>query len=200
MTIYVTKRKSTSFARRIYRNHYGQIPKDITGRSYDIHHIDGNHSNNDPTNLKAVTIQEHYNIHYDNQDWGACYAIALRMSKSPELIAGLASLSNNERITNGTHNWQKRPDGTTAIGDAFDSGDRTHVGRKNPRFDNNIYRFKNNHTGETVAMTQYDFVNTFSLSKSAVCSMLKNKKGHKTVKGWSVVREPDLHQLSRNYD
>lgn len=200
MTIYVKKRKSTSFARRIYRKHYGQIPKDDNGRSYDIHHIDGDHSNNDPVNLKAVPIQEHYNIHYNNQDWGACYAISLRMSKSPELIAGLASLSNVERIKKGTHNWQKRSDGTTTIGDAFKSGHRTHIGRKNPRFDNNIYNFKNNYTGEKVSMTQYDFVNNFGLNKGAVCSMLKNKKGHKTVKGWEVVREPDSHQLSHNCD
>ena len=50
--------------RKIYEDHYGQIPLDEEGRSYDIHHIDGNHNNNDISNLKAVTIQEHYDIHY----------------------------------------------------------------------------------------------------------------------------------------
>lgn len=31
--------------RRIYEQHYGPIPKDEQGRSYEIHHIDGNHNN-----------------------------------------------------------------------------------------------------------------------------------------------------------
>ena len=191
MTIYKTKRKSTTFARRIYTKNHGQIPKDSLGRSYDIHHIDGNHENNDPENLKAVTIQEHYDIHYSNNDWGACYAISLRMNKSPKLIAELASLTNLERIKCGTHNFQKRDDGTTAIGDAFKTGIKNHIGRKNPRFDNNIYHFRNVNTKEIVSMTQYDFTCTFNLNKGAVCSMLKNKKGHRTVKGWEVVKELD---------
>ena len=57
--------------RKIYESHFGPIPKEKNGRSYDIHHIDGNHSNNSPENLRAVTIQEHYNIHYEQEDWYA---------------------------------------------------------------------------------------------------------------------------------
>ena len=188
MTIY---RKSTSFARRIYKKHYGEIPKDTLGRSYDIHHTDGNHSNDDPTNLIAVSIQDHYDIHYAKCDWGACYAIALRMKKSTKLIAELASRSNNERIENGTHNWQKRPDGSTAIGDAYKAGLRTQVGRSNSRFDKTMYNFIHNSTGNKVTMTQYDFVHSFNLNKGAVCSMIKNHKGHRTVKGWQIFRELD---------
>jgi len=59
MTIY-----NTTNYRKIYEQYYGPIPRDEQGRSYEIHHIDGNHSNNDPTNLKCVSIQEHYDIHY----------------------------------------------------------------------------------------------------------------------------------------
>jgi hypothetical protein len=188
MTIY---RKSTSFARRIYKKLYGKIPKDILGRSYDIHHIDGNHSNDDPTNLIAVSIQEHYDIHYAKCDWGACYTIALRIKKSAKLISELASKSNKERIANGTHNWQKRLDGSTFIGDAYKAGLRTQVGRSNSRFDNTTYTFIHNPTGNNVTMTQYDFVKSFNLNKGAVCSMIKNHKGHRTVKGWQVVRELD---------
>lgn len=43
--------------RKIYENHSGSIPK-----GYEIHHIDGNHSNNIPSNLMAVTAEEHYNL------------------------------------------------------------------------------------------------------------------------------------------
>lgn len=33
-----------------------------------IHHIDGDHSNNDPDNLLACTAEEHWQIHYDQGD------------------------------------------------------------------------------------------------------------------------------------
>lgn len=53
----------TNIYRKIYESHYGPIPIDETGRTYEIHHIDGNSENNDISNLKCVSIQEHYNIH-----------------------------------------------------------------------------------------------------------------------------------------
>ena len=62
MTIYTGKNY-----RKIYKQYYGPIPKDEFGRRYDIHHIDGNHDNCDASNLKAVTIQEHYDIHYQQE-------------------------------------------------------------------------------------------------------------------------------------
>lgn len=39
--------------RKIYENHFGPIPKDKDGRSYEIHHIDGNRKNNEISNLKC---------------------------------------------------------------------------------------------------------------------------------------------------
>ena len=63
---------ATDNYRKIYETHYGPIPIDEEGRTFDIHHIDGNHSNNSPQNLKAVTIKEHYDIHYLQEDWSAC--------------------------------------------------------------------------------------------------------------------------------
>lgn len=50
----------------------------------DIHHIDGNHNNNTPSNLQAVTLQEHYNIHKSQNDHYACYMIGLRMEVPPD--------------------------------------------------------------------------------------------------------------------
>lgn len=91
--------------RKIYRDYYGPIPKDQDGRSYEIHHIDGDHSNNDISNLKLVTIQEHYDIHYAQHDWGACYKIGIRMKLTPEELSCLATQSNLMRVKNGTHPW-----------------------------------------------------------------------------------------------
>jgi hypothetical protein len=95
----------TNRYRKIYENHYGEIPKDETGRSYEIHHIDGNHSNNDPTNLTCITIQEHFDIHKEQKDYGACFLIGQRMKLSPMEISALSINANNQRIQNGTHNW-----------------------------------------------------------------------------------------------
>jgi len=100
MTIY----RKTNY-RKIYEDHYGPVPKDSDGRSYEIHHIDGNHKNNDPNNLKCVTIQEHYEIHYSQGDWGACAKIAQRMEVAPNQLTELAKLHNKQRLEDGTHNF-----------------------------------------------------------------------------------------------
>jgi hypothetical protein len=107
--------------RKIYENHHNMIPKDESGRTYDIHHIDGNHGNNSPENLVALSIQDHYDIHYNNGDVGACLIMADRMKISPEERSRLGSLANKiiherlgkdhpiiknntERLLDGTHN------------------------------------------------------------------------------------------------
>lgn len=94
--------------RKIYEKHYGTIPKDDNGRSYDIHHLDGNHSNNDPVNLRAITIQEHYDIHRQQQDWGACLLLAKRMKISTEERSEIATFHNTKRVSNGTHPFLKK--------------------------------------------------------------------------------------------
>lgn len=94
--------------RKIYEQYYGPIPKDDEGRSYEIHHIDGNHSNNDPLNLKAVTIKEHYDIHYSQGDFGACGLMVAqkRLFMTGEEFSNLARKSALARSEQGTHNWQ----------------------------------------------------------------------------------------------
>ena len=82
--------------RKIYEEYYGiKIPKLM-----EIHHIDGNHYNNEINNLKLVTWQEHYDIHYSQGDWAACLLISGRHSIPPEERSRLASLAatkaNNE--------------------------------------------------------------------------------------------------------
>ena len=95
--------------RKIYEQHYGPIPYDQDGRRYEIHHKDGNNNHNDPSNLQAVTIQEHYDIHYAQQDWAACLMIARRMKLSPGELSELArknTIRKNQReLAAGTHNF-----------------------------------------------------------------------------------------------
>jgi len=92
--------------RKIYEEHFGEIPKDSLGRSYDIHHIDGDCHNNDISNLKAVSIEDHYRIHKEQGDWGAAWAVAKRMNITPEEKSEITRNMNLERAKNGTH-WSQ---------------------------------------------------------------------------------------------
>jgi hypothetical protein len=65
--------------RQIWKNHYGKIPKDENGISYQIHHIDGNRFNNNIENLMCVSIMEHYEIHLKQGDFAAAHVIKTKM-------------------------------------------------------------------------------------------------------------------------
>ena len=96
--------------RKVWEDHHGPIPKDSNGVSYEIHHIDGDPSNNSIENLACVSIEEHYNIHYEQKDYGAAFLIAGRMNRTPDEISEIASkagkASAEKMLKNGTHNFQ----------------------------------------------------------------------------------------------
>lgn len=134
----------TTNYRKIYQNHFGPIPVEEDGRTFEIHHIDGNHLNNDPSNLTAVTLQEHYNIHYNQGDTAACLLMAgQRMDLSVNELSKLSSKTQRKRVENGTHHFLdgsiqkkaahrrieegtfhllKRPDGTSLASDRVAAG------------------------------------------------------------------------------
>jgi hypothetical protein len=72
------KKQTNRGYRKIYESVYGPIPKGC-----DIHHKDKDHTNNNIENLQCVTLQEHFDIHFQQEDWGACYMLAKRL-KIPE--------------------------------------------------------------------------------------------------------------------
>lgn len=94
---------ATKHYRKIYEEHYGLIPVDEEGRTYEIHHLDGDHSNDDPHNLIAVPIWEHFYMHWLMADWKSCHAIAIRMRVSPIEKSKLASEANRQRVRRGTN-------------------------------------------------------------------------------------------------
>lgn len=155
----------TSNYRKIYENHYGKIPKDLDGRSYQIHHIDGNHNNNHFTNLLCVSEKEHYEIHLSQGDWKACQIMAVRMKKSFETISNLASKGALKQVEEGTHNLLL-------------------TGKDAPAYSDTTYSFENIETGEVVNSTLYDFCKKYGLHKPNVCLMTKGKR--KKHRGWKM--------------
>lgn len=96
--------------RKIWEQNFGIIPKDEEGRSYEIHHKDGNRENNSIDNLMCISIKEHYKIHYEQCDYGACVMIGKRMSLSPEHISNIQTGVKRPGIggvKKGTTPWNK---------------------------------------------------------------------------------------------
>lgn len=56
-----------------------------------------------------LALKEHYEIHYNNGDFGAAFLIAKRMKQLPKEISEIAQkagkLSAQKRLENGTHNF-----------------------------------------------------------------------------------------------
>lgn len=128
-----------SIYRNIYEKHFGSIPKDDSGRSYEIHHIDGNHSNNCIENLKCLSIQEHYDIHYSQGDLWACWSIGKRMNLDPKIISELSSNLQKERVRNGTHHLLDRKKAKETFELRMKRGDHPFSKENNP----SIKRIKN---------------------------------------------------------
>lgn len=118
MCIYCT----TNNYRKIYEHHHGPIPVDDQGRTYEIHHIDGDRNNNNISNLVALSMEDHLLVHYLQEDWNACRLIASKMCLSPEVISELASKAAKERLARGDHPFldaemhQRRVEKTKAEG------------------------------------------------------------------------------------
>lgn len=87
-------KKSRSNYRRIWERYYGPIPND---QPYDIHHIDGDYTNNDISNLQLLTLKEHYDIHYAQGDYIACHAISIRLTLPQDAHSQLHKLSGVQR-------------------------------------------------------------------------------------------------------
>jgi hypothetical protein len=83
--------------RRIFEKYYGR--KIMPG--YHIHHKDGDHTNNDPLNLVEVTALDHYIIHKERGDWGACILLSRAAGISPEELYELQRLHGKKCAEDG---------------------------------------------------------------------------------------------------
>ena len=189
--------------RKIYRDHCGPIPRDKDGRSYEIHHIDGNSSNNDITNLKCVSIQEHYEIHKSQGDHAACLIMSDRMKISVEEKTCLAKLANTGEnnpmygtiwITNGVDNKKIRD---TVIPKGWRQGrsfseehsktftKRSKAGSNNSRYNATLYKFKHLETGKEVTMTKYNFSKTYNIHGKHIRDLMR--KTRESFRGWVFI-------------
>jgi hypothetical protein len=80
------KRKNSKIHRIIYEKYYNCCLLPFI----EIHHVDGNHNNNDITNLKPVTALEHYQIHLSQGDKAAAALIGVRANISVEIRSQLS--------------------------------------------------------------------------------------------------------------
>jgi hypothetical protein len=186
--------------RKIYEQHYGPIPKDSDNRTYEIHHIDGNSENNNPSNLIAVSIQEHYDIHYSQCDWGACSIMSTRMSISSDEKSLILSNAAKQRVIDGTNpftsenigKWSRKrvENGThNFLGGAIQhkriaNGTHHFVGENHYKFDSRLYKFHHEQTEEEVIMLRSDFTKKYSVNRGNLANVIAGRA--KTVQGWSV--------------
>jgi len=194
----------TQYHRLIYENHIGPIPVDEDGRSFEIHHADGNHDNNSIDNLQCVSIKEHYQIHMEQGDTKACLIMSQRMRLSPEEKSRLAKISNaGERnpsfgttwITNGTANkkikagttipagWSKGRSFNTDFANKFTK--RSKVGKNNPRYNHTMYNFRNTVTGEEVTLTPSEFSVVYGINIKKVRGLFR--KNLDSIKDWIII-------------
>jgi hypothetical protein len=83
--------------RKIWEEANGPIPLDELGRTYEIHHIDGNRKNNELSNLQCVSIEEHYKIHIQQKEYGSAFIIAQRLNMSLEEMKILTQQMANSK-------------------------------------------------------------------------------------------------------
>jgi len=195
----------TTIYRNIYEKHFGPIPKDEMGRTFEIHHIDGNKNNNHLSNLQCVSIIEHYEIHKRQGDMKACLIMSDRMKISPEEKIEISKICNqgennpsygSKWINNGFTNIKikKNEDIPTgwSRGRLFDQAhkdtfsNRSKIGDKNSRYNSTLYRFKNKNTQEIIVATGYDFSKMCDLSLRTVRKLIAC--GLKTYKGWEIIK------------
>jgi hypothetical protein len=89
--------------RKIYETFYGPIPKDQDGRTFEVHHIDGDKTNNSILNLVALSIQDHYDVHDIQGDYGACLKMLTRMNVKSKIVSEMSKKAQQKMLDEGTH-------------------------------------------------------------------------------------------------
>lgn len=203
---------NTNKYKKIYENHHGEIPVDINGKKFHIHHVDGNHKNNNPNNLVALSEEDHYLIHLNQGDYGAASRLAKRKfvtsTERSELarLAMISRMSSPEYINPSKLEYVRKKQSESAK-QRWSLDDGTYkdliiksmhspdayikkIETRNKKAP--IYHLINIISGIEVKMTRYDFIkNIFDGKLTYFNDLIPDKKTgksrKKTVKGWKLL-------------
>lgn len=102
--------------RKLWEHYHGPIPKDEYGRTYDIHHIDGNRKNNSLDNLVCISIEDHYKIHLkqfedtkSEKEFASLVFLSKRMNRSTNDLTGWNRSNETKEKIRQTLTGKKRP-------------------------------------------------------------------------------------------
>jgi hypothetical protein len=103
--------------RKLWKNVYGPIPKDSLGRTFDIHHIDGNRKNNVIENLICLSLEDHYKIHLkqfeetkSEKEFRSLVFLSKRINKSIDNLTGWTVSQETKDKISKTLTGTKRPE------------------------------------------------------------------------------------------
>lgn len=202
--------------RKIWEDNFGLIPTDENGISYEIHHIDGNRSNNKLDNLKCVSITEHFFIHFEQGDIGACKLILQRIEslQTPEIKKILSTQStkiNKERVSKGTHNFltQKHSENNKRIQKKLISDGKHHFcqgqslrGQKS--FQSKIDKWKNLNDEQFISyLSNYRLYRTFRVRNGksvTTISSIVNQALNARFASNNIKKQEILKELIRRHD
>jgi hypothetical protein len=157
MSIYSDLQRRKVNYRKIYEQHFGPIPKDNHGRSYQIHHIDGDKNNNNIENLLCLSIEAHYQLHLSQHEFAAARLLAIQMNRSPEEISELSKRvirkTNQRMIRDGSHPWLGPMHNQKKNAKAIANGTHHFLGPQNnrKRIEDGTHHFLNSEVQSRIA-------------------------------------------------
>jgi hypothetical protein len=103
--------------RKLWESIHGTIPKDSSGRTFDIHHIDGNRKNNSIDNLICLSLEDHYKIHLkqfeeikSEKEFRSLIFLSSRINKSVNELTGWTVSQETKYKISKTLTGTKRPE------------------------------------------------------------------------------------------
>jgi hypothetical protein len=174
--------------RKIWMDHFGEIPIDSDGRSYDIHHIDGNKNNNQIQNLIAVSIKEHFDIHFKQGDFEACKAISLRLqnfnfkgySQSEETRKKI----KDHHLSKKENHWSKRQEVKLKISESIKGEKNNNYGK---------YGSLHHNFGKKWKLTEDQAERRRGSNNSYSRKIYQYSENLELVKEWKTLKEAATH-------
>ena len=157
--------------------------------NWDVHHIDGDHSNNDIRNLTLISKRGHAKRHIEmGQPWAANL-----ISKGTG-----ADISGENHPFYGKIGPRSGSTNTEEHNDKISDYMKSHIrskehcvnisksksGHNNPQHDLSVYQFNHEAHGDRLC-TRYELIKEFGLNPSGVSLILNGKRPR--THGWSMI-------------